>query len=134
MEKFRFLLYFFALVLAVSLASSCGTSSANPSAPTGQLQSITVSPTAADGQAQFVATGHYTNPPQTYTPQPAAWGACQQNEPTSDVSVTTKGLAQCASGAVGTYTVFAFVGTQCNVINACGGGCSVVGTAQLTCP
>jgi hypothetical protein len=135
MKKLRLMVSFLALVLAASLASSCGASSSNKPAPTGQLQSITLSPATADAQeAQFIATGHYINPPATFTPQPAYWGACQQNAPTSDVSVTPKGLAQCASGAAGTYTVFAFVGTNCNVITACGGGCTIVGTAQLTCP
>lgn len=135
MEKLGFVLSFLALILAASFALSCGASTSNQPAPTGQLQSITLSPATADAQeAQFTATGHYINPPQTFTPQPAAWGVCQQNAPTSEVSVTKNGLAQCASGAVGAYTVFAFVGTNCNAVNACGGGCTIVGTAQLTCP
>jgi hypothetical protein len=61
--------------------------------------------------------------------------------PTSDVMVSTTGLAACASGVKGTYMVFAwdpdygYTGPVCNVINACGGGCGrVSATAQLTCP
>jgi len=134
MEKFRFVLSSLALILAASFALSCGEFIESP-ARTGQLQSITLSPATADAQeAQFTATGHYINPPRTISPQPARWGACQQNAPTSEVSVTTNGLAQCASGAVGAYTVFAFVGTNCNVATACGGGCTIVGIAQRTCP
>jgi hypothetical protein len=132
MVQLRFTLSFLALVLAASVALSCG---ANSAVPASRLQSVTLSPATADAQeAQFTATGHYINPTQTVTPQPVAWGACQQSAPTTDVSVTAKGLAQCASGSSGTYTVFGYVQTNCSLINACGGGCTVVGTAQLTCP
>jgi hypothetical protein len=73
------------------------------------------------------------------TPLTATWGACYQDSPTSGVFVSTNGLAQCAAGSVGTYTVWAYAPsgqTACpNIVNACGGGgCQVVGTAQLTCP
>jgi hypothetical protein len=30
--------------------------------------------------------------------------------------------------------VFAFDSTNCNAITSCGGGCTIEGTAQLTCP
>ena len=132
-EKFRFTLSFLALVLAASLALSCGSSSS-------QLQSITLSPATAEGQAQFVATGYYSNPTHTVTPQPATWVACQQNAPTADVSVTSTGVAQCASGAAGAYSIKAWdipnkAGTYpCPSQTACSGGCAVWGTAQLTCP
>ncbi len=133
MKKFRFAFSFLALALAASFALSCG------SGP-GQLQSITLSPATAEGQAQFVATGYYINPTHTVTPQPATWVACQQNLPTADVSVTNTGVAQCASGAAGTYSVKAWdipksVGiSPCPAQTACSGGCAVWGTAQLTCP
>ncbi len=68
------------------------------------------------------------------TPQSAMWGACYQSAPTTDVSVTATGKAQCASGATGTFSVFAFNQTNCDLVTACGGGCTIVGTAQLTCP
>jgi hypothetical protein len=122
---------FLALILAATFTLSCGSSE-------GQLQSITLSPAAADAQTvQFTATGYYANPSHTVTPQPAAWGACQQNVPTTEVSVTQGGMAQCASGASGTYTVFAFVTIRSSCDPAqdrCGDGCTVVGKAQLTCP
>jgi hypothetical protein len=130
MKKFRFAFSFLALVLAASFALSCGSGQ-------GQLQSIALSPAAADAQQQFTATGSYVNPNHTVTPQPATWGACQQNVPTTEVSVTQGGVAQCASGATGTYTVFAFVTirSSCNPAqDQCGDGCTVVGKAQLTCP
>lgn len=130
MKKFRFAFSFLALVLAASFALSCGSGQ-------GQLQSITLSPAAAAAQQQFTATGSYVHPSHTVTPQPACWGACQQNVPTTEVSVTQGGMAQCGGGATGTYDVFAFVTVNqvCTLPqNQCGGGCNVVGTAQLTCP
>ncbi|MFZ0277258.1 MAG: hypothetical protein WA254_09640 [Candidatus Sulfotelmatobacter sp.] len=137
MEKLRLALFSLSLVLAASLALSCGTSSKNT---TGQLQSITITPaTAAAGlpgqQVQFIATGHYNTAPYIVTPQPATWGACYQNAPTTAVSVTSTGLAQCEapSGPITEYSLFAFDQTNCNVITACGGGCTIVGTAQLSC-
>jgi hypothetical protein len=136
MEKLRLVFFSLALVLAASLALSCGASSN----PNGQLQSITISPAtgsalAPNGQVQFTATGHYSVPPYAVTPQSAVWGACYQSAPTTAVSVTSSGLAQCVALGDPTfeYSVFAFDQTNCNVLNACGGGCAVVGTAQLTC-
>ncbi len=137
MERLRFTLILLGLVLISSFALSCGAGSKGQQ---GQLQSITLSPATADaqdypkGQVPFIATGVYINPAHKVTPQSAHWGVCQQNAPTDEASVTTGGIAQCASGAVGTSTVFAFDMTNCNAITACGGGCTVVGTAQLTCP
>jgi hypothetical protein len=130
MERIRLMLSVLALVLAACFALSCGASSHGQ----GQLQSITLSPATGEGEEQFVATGYYIHPSYTETPQPATWGACYQGAPTSEVSVTSGGVAQCASGATGTYTVFAYdvSNPACETaINACGdGGCS----AQLTCP
>jgi len=137
MEKLRFALFLLGMLLAASLALSCGASSKNM---TGQLQSITISPANAiaslPGQTvQFTATGHYSAAPYAVTPQPATWGACYQNAPTTDVTVTSAGVAQCdvAGGPTVEYTVFAFDPTNCNLLTACGGGCTVVGTAQLSC-
>jgi hypothetical protein len=130
MKELRFAFSFLSLVLAASFVLSCGSGQ-------GQLQSITLSPAAAAAQQQFAATGFYVHSNHTVTPQPATWGACYQGAPTAEVSVTQGGLAQCASGASGTYDVFAFVTVNqvCTLSqNQCGGGCNVVGTAQLTCP
>lgn len=129
-----------AIVLAASLNLACG---GNPSdQPTRSIQSITISPTAVDaqtypgGQVQFTATGYYNTQPSPVTPLAATWGVCQQNTPTSAVTITANGLAQCTSQAIGTYTVFAydFPNPSCLALTACGGGCTVEGTAQLTCP
>lgn len=141
MEKLRFVLSFLALILAASFALSCGAGQGQ-----GQLQSITINPATAnaqsypDGQVPFVATGVYNNPSHTVTPLTANWVACQQGVPASEVSVTASGVAQCASGATGTYAIRAWdipntVGTApCPSMTACSGGCAVWATAQLTCP
>lgn len=131
------------LVTTAVIALGCGSSNADNSQPPslGQLQSITLSPAVANandypnGDVQFVATGYYKTPPSPVTPLIVqTWGACQANNPTSEVTVSSNGLAQCAEGATGTYSVFASVLTDCNVIGPCGSGCYVTGTAQLTCP
>ena len=125
----------FVLLLAFSIVTlACGSSSMR------SLQSVTVNPSTASGNFQFVATGHYNRAPATVTPLPdATWGACLNGNPTSDITVSTNGLAQCGASASGSYTVWSYgtsaTGAVCNVINSCGGGCGrVTGTATLTCP
>jgi hypothetical protein len=130
MRKLQFIFSFLVLVLIAFFVTSCGAGSSQ-----SKLQSIALSPAAANAdEVQFTATGYYIHPSSTLTPQPATWGACYQGATTSGVSVTSGGKAQCATGASGTYTVYAFDPTNCTVLTACGGGCTVVGTAQLTCP
>jgi hypothetical protein len=143
MENIRLIVSFFALAVVASLALSCGANS-DPSS-NRQLLSIALSPATADaqdypdGQVQFMATGDYNTAPYTVAPLSAGWGTCYQEASTSAISVSRSGLAQCASGAVGTYTVWANdarlpLGANCLAMTACGGGCFVAGTAQLTCP
>lgn len=142
MDERRCKLFLLTLVGAgvLSLAAlSCGSSSTS----VRQLESITLSPATANatsypnGQVQFVATGHYNTVPFTVSPLTAHWGTCYQEGSTSAISVSQEGIAQCASGAVGTYTVWAddppLSGVSCTAITACGGGCFVAGTAQLAC-
>jgi hypothetical protein len=143
MEKLGLVLSLIALSVAALLTLSCGARSQGQD----PLQSITLSPAAADaqdypnGQVQFIATGYYMNPSRTVTPLSATWGTCYQFAPTSAISVTSTGLAQCASGAVGTYSVWANDPTplapgvySCPASTACGGGCTIQATSQLTCP
>jgi hypothetical protein len=141
MKSLRLSLSLVALAVSASFALSCGSNSSSSQ----ELTSITLSPATANasdfpgGQVQFTATGNYKNAPYTVTPLSAGWGVCSQGANTSDISVSKTGLAQCASGAVGTYTVWANdppnpQGVNCNAIDVCGGGCYVAGTAQLTCP
>jgi len=130
------------LLAGAVIALGCGSAPNGITTSTRQLQSITLTPAsiAAQGQpVQFMATGHWSAAPLSVTPQSATWGVCQNNAPSTAVTVSTSGLAQCASGAKGTYTVFAAdpplgASTNCNAITACGGGCQISGSAQLTCP
>jgi hypothetical protein len=91
-----------------------------------------------DGQVPFIATGYYVNPSHTVKPQSATWVACQQDGPiTTEVSVTQGGVAQCAIGAAGTYSINAWDTDKIEpcAINTCGIlSCAIVATAQLTCP
>jgi hypothetical protein len=135
MRNFGPQFFFFLLLVAAAITLACGSSS--PS--TRELQTVTISPTSADSQAQFSAIGDFSKPPSPVSPLTASWGACYQNAPTTEVTVSSTGFAQCTSGATGTYTVWAYgvnaQGAVCNVITSCGGGCGrVTGTAQLTCP
>ncbi|MGA8274492.1 MAG: hypothetical protein WB919_23245 [Candidatus Sulfotelmatobacter sp.] len=139
MAKLRLTFSLFALAAVASLALSCGAS------PPRTLQSVTLSPATADsqdypdGQVQFTVSGHYNTAPETVTPQAATWGVCYQNASTNEISVTTSGMAQCASGAAGTYTVWANDPIQtpgtysCPAQTACGGGCTLQANAQLIC-
>jgi len=129
----RFFLFLFLAAAAIALV--CGSNTPHT------LQSVTVTPATASGEAQFTATGYFTSMPSPVTPLQAIWGACIKTatteQPTTAVTVSTNGLAQCVSGASGTFTVWAssWNSATCNVITPCNGGCAAItGTAQLTCP
>jgi len=133
----------FLAVLSIAIALSCGSSP-----PTRALQSVSLSPQTADAHGspvQFTATGFFNDQPSSSKLLSANWGACYQNQRTTAVSVSTEGLAKCAAGAVGTYTVWAWAESAADSCggnngevpaNPCGGGgeCQPTGTAQLTCP
>ena len=134
-------------VLVIAIALACGSSQiapsckAVPASSNASLpQSMILCPAEADaenypdGQVPFVAIGAYSTQPSPATPVKPFWGVCYQNAPTSGVTISSSGVAQCASGASGTYDVFASVPTYCTSITACGGGCQVSGYAKLTCP
>jgi hypothetical protein len=131
---------FFLAILAIAITQACGSSPRI-------LQSVSLSPPTADAQGspvQFTATGYFNEQPSPMKLLTANWGACYQNQATAAVSVSASGVAQCAAGAVGTYTVWAWAergGDSCGPagtipVNPCGGAgeCQVTGTAQLTCP
>jgi len=138
------LLVFVVLLVVAAIALGCASpnSNSNPGqSHPGIPQAITVNPAVADakyyanGEVQFVATGYYSTPPSPVIPLAVQlWGVCQNNAPTSEAEISKSGLAQCAEGANGTYSVFASDSTGCLAITSCGGGCLVTGTAQLTCP
>lgn len=133
--------FFFLLVTAGAISLACGSSP-------HVLQSVNISPASADalnysgGQVPFTASGSYSRPPSPVSPLSATWGACDQGgNSTNQVTVSANGLAQCTSGAAGTFIVWAFAtnpsnGTaNCNVLTASVGAAEeITGTAQLTCP
>lgn len=127
-------------ILAIAITLACGSSARS-------LQSVSLSPPTADAQGslvQFTATGYFNDQPLSAKLVSANWGACYQNQRTASVSVSAEGVAECAAGAVGAYTVWAWAeragscgGNNGEVpYNPCGGAgeCQVTGTAQLTCP
>jgi|ERR1019366_6605928 hypothetical protein len=141
--------FFFLLVLAVAMTQACGSPASHispncKSAPTASNdsmpESITLCPAVADtqdypnGQVQFIAIGSFQTSPSPALLKPQLWGACQDNSPTTVVSISNLGLAQCESGASGTYSVFASDMTNCLAISPCGTGCFVSGYGELTCP
>ncbi|MGB0066077.1 MAG: hypothetical protein WBP85_16665 [Terracidiphilus sp.] len=131
----RSLLKHFLWLAVVGLAAGCANGDR-------QLQSLSISPataTANGSPVQFTATGHWSESPTTVTPQAATWVACTATDaPTTDATISSAGMATCASGAKGTYEVYAWdprPGPACTAIPACGGGCeAIIATAQITCP
>src|SRR5580692_7731252 len=103
------LVYFLCIVSLGTLAFltvACGNSSSQR-----ELQKVNVSPTSADaqnypnGQVQFTAAGTYNTSPVTVTPLQASWGVALNGAPTTGVSVSSDGVAQCAAGAApGVYS------------------------------
>lgn len=137
------------LIFAAAITLACGSPASHispscSSAPTqtnsGMPQSVLLCPATADakdypdGEVQFLMIGSFaTSPSPALVPGPM-WGSCQNQAPTTGVTVNSKGLAHCASGASGTYTVWATGGPlTCLVISPCG-ACGPTATAQLTCP
>ena len=129
------------VVIAIAISLACGGSSQRI------LKSVSLTPATADAGGspiQFTATGIFNQQPSPVEPLTANWGACYQNQATTAVTVSENGLAQCAAGASGTYTVWAWSennSKNCGAAgsvpaNPCGGAgeCQVTGTAQLTCP
>jgi hypothetical protein len=128
-------LAFLILTTLAALTLACGSSSQRT------LESVSLSPQQAifnGSPVQFTATGSYNTSPISVSPLAVAWGACEGTSATTEVTVSTSGLAACTSGASGTFTVWGYgsnaMGATCNAITACGGGCGrVTGTATLTC-
>lgn len=131
MRKFRFVLLCSILLLTAVLMLACGTSNR-------QLQSIIVSPVAATSQAQFTATGIYTDGSKVtplavmWFPGPNPWSMGVAAEP---ITLDAQGMASCLT-FTGTYSVDAFAPVDPSVpISKIGPTIPLVrGEAQLTCP
>jgi hypothetical protein len=149
MKNYGLASFFFCVILAMAIVLACGSpafhiapscSSAPITSNESMPQSITLCPAVADardypdGQVQFIAIGSFQTKPSPALLKAQLWGACQDNNPTTAISISSSGLAQCGAGASGTYSVFASDMTNCLVIGPCGTGCFVSGYAKLTCP
>jgi hypothetical protein len=127
-------LAFYAVVLLIAcVLVACGTSHG----PNGQLQSVSISPAAANGQAQFTATGSYTDGSKV-TPLPALWFTIRPwynaANPLQFFNLDATGKASC-NGITGTFSVVAtapvdprFPFSQMDSTTP-----QVSGTAHLTC-
>jgi hypothetical protein len=126
-------LLFSALLFTAAITLACGGSGS----PTN-VESVIVNPAEADaqqygGEVQYVATVRSTIGSTPYLP--LSWGVCYNNAPTSEATISQLGVAACATGATGTYSVFATSGPECtSAPSACGTGCQITGYAKLTCP
>jgi hypothetical protein len=127
--------------IAFLLTLSCGGNSMMMSS-TRQMQSITVSPMAADpmssnGMVQFSAMGNFNMAPMSAN-VPVRWslGNPFSTQPVpAGVSISPTGLAQC-SGFMGTITVEATAPMDPNMplSQMSMNSMNVSGMAQLTCP
>jgi len=133
----------FVPVVAITflLTASCGGKSMMMTS-TRQMQSITVSPMAADpmasnGMVQFSAMGNFNMAPMSAN-VPVRWslGNPFSTQPTPmGVSINANGLAQC-SGFMGMITVQATAPMDPNIplSQMSMNSMNVTGMAQLTCP
>jgi hypothetical protein len=138
MRRYGPQLFFFLLVSIAALGLACGSSQPRT------LQSVSLSPATADANGspvQFTATGFYNTSPSQVTPFTATWGVCTvDSAATTEITVSSTGLARCATGASGTFAVWGYgsnlpMGVNCSIVTACGGGCgSIGGMAKITCP
>jgi hypothetical protein len=113
--------------------AGCGSSSR-------QLQSISITSASANtqvpanGQVQFVATGHYNRAPSTLSPLPALW-VIYPPKGAAGASITQTGLAQCVTGAASSFSVLAYAPADPSIpISELTKAKKVVlGTGQLSC-
>jgi hypothetical protein len=127
------------LVLAALTMSACGSSR--------KLQSVTITPAAAEGQAQFTATGTFSSPPSPakLTSRDVMWcvgppanaaspiaGVCEGNV-APFATVDQNGLAQCSPSSQGTVYILAGTGPPPAMPDQ-GQQLTVYGQALLTCP
>jgi len=115
-------------VTLLLLVAGCGSSSR-------QLQSISISPATANGQVQFVATGHYNQAPVTMSPLPVLWAVYLPNGK-SGATITQSGVAQCELGVSSPFSILAWAPADPSIPIAKleTAKKAVVGIAALTCP
>jgi hypothetical protein len=134
MRKLRFLVPLTSGFLVAYILVACGTSPL----PKGQLQSVTINPATASSQAQFTATGSYSDGSKV-TPLPALWFPRMlwdpELNPVQWINLDETGKASC-NGNAGTFIVFATapVDPKFPLSKMDSATPQVSGTAQLSCP
>ena len=144
MRKLRFLVPLTVVFLVAFVLVACGTSPLSngqlQSSSSGQrqLQSVSISPVVADSQAQFTATGFYSDGSKV-TPLPALWFPRMLWDPEANpvqwINLDETGKASC-NGNAGTFKVFATapVDPEFPLSKMDTKTPQVFGTAQLICP
>jgi len=134
MHKTFLLLSWTTTLLVAWLIAACGANHI----PNGQLQSVTISPASASGQAEFTATGFYSDGSKV-KPLPALWSDNNPwvgNNILPKINVGANGRISCGSAPAGPYTIEATAPVDPHVpVSQLGPNTPQVhGTAQLTCP
>ena len=121
-----------AFAVAVLLLFALGCGSGNSSR---QLQSMDIRPATANGEVQFMATGHYNQAPVTMSPLPAMWVVYLPGGK-SGATITQSGVAQCVAGVAGTFSILAYAPADPRVPIAelITAKKVLLGTANLSCP
>jgi hypothetical protein len=131
MCKLRLLLLSVSLLASVAFVLSCGTGH-------GQIKSISVTPAAANGQAQFTAIGTYSDGSKVSS-LPVLWSEgnpwLMSDLVPQGIVVSSSGMASC-NPVAGTFTVEATapVDPHIPVSQMDMTTPQVHGTARLTCP
>lgn len=117
---------------------ACSSGNQPQSLPHSILQSISIDPTTASGQAQFTATGKYADGSKV-TPLTALWSDNNpwvQNEIVPKIALDANGGVSCNSAPAGTYAVWATapIDSSVPISQLEPTTLQVHGTAQLTCP
>jgi hypothetical protein len=134
MRTVRLLLLWSVILLVASVLAACGSSHS----PSVRLQSVTISPATANSQAQFTATGIYSDGSKV-TPLPALWFPRMlwdpELNPVQWINLDGTGRASC-NGNAGTFSVFATapVDPKFPLSKMDSTTPQVFGTAQLSCP
>jgi hypothetical protein len=133
MNTLRSLLAWTIVLLVASVLVACGSHM-----PNGQLQSISISPSSASVQAQFTATGFYSDGSKV-KPLLALWSDNNPwvgNDILPKISVGANGLVSCGEVMSGAYTIEATAPSDPHIpIFQLGPNTEQVhGTAQLSCP
>ena len=129
MRSIRYTLALGLLLFLFFAALGCGSGGSR------ELQSITLTSSPSGNGVQFIATGHYNQAPFSVSPLSALWAVYLTGGQTGP-SITQSGLAQCAAGAPGSFSILVYAPANSNipVSRLTDATRVVVATGKLTCP